>query len=258
MPTMNTQSPRKRRYNHVLVDLDNTLLDFGVCEKRIQEEMAREFGYMPRTKDGQDLTAAYRAINSELWRSYERGEIDSAALQTERFRRLIEKLDVTAAARPPEAWFLNMQFIKRLSACAELVPLADRIVPAIAPIVAITNGFPDVQYPRIKASGLGKWVDRVFISEEIGSAKPSQAYFDHVLSELGGPDPRECIVIGDSLSSDIAGGLAAGMDTVWFDRSGALGVHAAYQPEGVEPTWRITSLAQLKKIVLFEPESKMG
>lgn len=241
----------KRRYAHVLIDLDNTLLDFGVCERRIQEEMAREFGYMPRTKDGEDLTRAYRGINAELWRAYERGEIESGELQIERFRRLIERLDVTASARPPEAWFLNMQFIKRLSHCAELVPLADRVLPAIAPVVAITNGFPDVQYPRIEASGIGRWIDRTFISEEIGAAKPSREFFDHVLAELGHPDPRACIVVGDSLSSDIAGGAAAGMDTVWFDRSAALGVDAAYRIEGLEPTWTITSLVQLKKIILF-------
>lgn len=240
-----------RRYAHILVDLDNTLLDFGVCEKRIQEEMAREFGYMPRTKDGEDLTTAYRAINGELWRAYERGEIATEELQIERFRRLIERLDVTAAIRPPEPWFLNMQFIKRLTACAELVPLADRVVPDLAPIVAITNGFPEVQYPRLQASGLQRWIDGVFISEEIGAAKPSREFFDHVLRELGNPDPSTCVVVGDSLSSDIAGGIAAGMDTVWFDRSAALGVHAAFRPEGIEPTWRITSLVQLRDILLY-------
>lgn len=240
----------KRRYTHILVDLDNTLLDFGVCEKRIQEEMAREFGYMPRTRDGQDLTTAYRAINGELWRAYERGEIATEELQIERFRRLIDRLDVTAAVRPPEAWFLNMQFIKRLTACAELVPLADRVVPDLAPIVAITNGFPEVQYPRIEASGLTRWIDRIFISEEIGAAKPSSRFFDHVLAALGNPDPSECVVVGDSLTSDIAGGAGAGMDTIWFDRSAALGSHAAHQPEGLEPTWRITSLVQLRDILL--------
>ena len=240
----------KRRYTHVLVDLDNTILDFGVCERQILEAMAREFGYMPRTLDGEDLTAAYRAINADLWCLYERGEVSIDTLQIERFRRLIERLDVTAAVRPPEPWFLNMQFIMRLKRCAETVPLADRVVPAIAPVIATTNGFPDVQYSRIEASGLASSFERVFVSEEIGAAKPSKTFFDHVLAEIGDPDPTECIVVGDSLTSDIAGGIAAGMDTVWFDRSAMLGTTAA-PPDGVQPTWRITSLVQLKEIVLF-------
>ncbi len=238
-----------KRYAHILMDLDNTLLDFGRCEKRIQEEMAREFGYMPRTVTGEDLTRAYRRINAQLWRAYERGEIASADLQITRFERLIEVLDVTAAARPPEAWFLNMQFRKRLAGCAETVPLALSVVRDIAPVTAITNGFPDVQYPRIAASGLEPFFDHVFISEEIGAAKPSKLFFTHVLEKLGNPDLKDCLVVGDSLTSDIAGAVSMGIDSVWFDRSSALGAEAAHRSDGVEPTWRITSLSELRSIV---------
>jgi 2-haloacid dehalogenase len=239
----------QRKYRHVLLDADNTILDFAVCERRILETMAREFGFMPRTRSGEDLTAAYRRINASLWRDLEEGAIGPEELKIERFRRLIEHLDFTAISRPLEPEFLNMQFIMRLTGCAELVPTAKAVVPSIAPVSIITNGFADVQRPRLAASGLAEYIDHTFISEEIGAAKPQAAYFDNVLAALGNPDPRECVVVGDSLSSDIAGGIAAGMDTVWFDRSEMLGEKRVTPSPDRKPTHRITRLVQLRDII---------
>jgi 2-haloacid dehalogenase len=211
--------------------------------------MAREFGFMPRTRSGEDLTAAYRRINASLWHDLEQGTIGPDELKIERFRRLIEHLDFTAISRPLEPEFLNMQFIMRLTGCAELVPTAKAVVASIAPVSIITNGFANVQRPRLAASGLSDLVDHLFISEEIGAAKPQKAFFDHVLSALGNPDPRECVVVGDSLSSDVAGGLAAGMDTVWFDRSEMLGEKRVTPSPDRTPTHRITRLVQLRDII---------
>jgi len=239
----------QRRYHHVLIDADNTILDFGVCEKRILEDIAREFGFMPRTTDNEDLTTAYRRINSALWRALERGEIAADELKIERFRQLAEILDFTAISRPVRPEVLNQQFIARLSGCGETVPTAPAVLAAIAPVTVITNGFADVQRPRFAASGLDPYIDRYFISEEVGANKPDGAFFAHVLEELGNPDPRRCLVIGDSLTSDIAGGNAAGIDTVWFDRSGEQGGAAADAQGEVVPTYRITRLVELKTIV---------
>lgn len=243
-----------RRYRHILVDADNTILDFAVCERRILETMAREFGFMPRTVDNRDLTAAYRQINAALWRKLEQGAISPEDLKVERFRQLIEVLDFTALSRPLEPWFLNMQFIMRLKDCGDAVPTAAAVLKSIAPVTVITNGFADVQKPRLAASGLLESIDGVFISEEIGAAKPQPAFFASVLSALGDPDPSECLVVGDSLSSDIAGGNAAGMDTVWYDRSENLGENPPVPQEGQEPTFRITRLVELRTIVFEETE----
>jgi 2-haloacid dehalogenase len=240
----------QRRYQHVLIDADNTILDFSVCEKRILEDIAREFGFMPRTKDDEDLTTAYRRINSALWRALERGEIAAEELKIERFRQLAELLDFTAISRPVRPEVLNQQFIARLSGCGETVQTALAVLAAIAPVTVITNGFADVQRPRFAASGLDEYIDRYFISEEVGANKPDGAFFAHVLEELGNPDPRSCLVIGDSLTSDIAGGNAAGIDTVWFDRSGENHHGGPDGPDAIKATYRITRLVELKKIVL--------
>ncbi len=212
--------------------------------------MALEFGFMPVTKEGVDLTTAYREINAELWRQLEEGEIGPDELKIERFRRLVRILDFSAISRPVEPEFLNRQFIARLSRCGEVVPTSPQVLRAIAPVVVVTNGFADVQRPRLDASGLGPYTSDVIISEEIGAAKPQRAFFDHVLARLGDADPAECIMIGDSLSSDIVGGNRAGIDTVWLDRSAMLGETPPEVTGERRPTWRITRLVQLKEIIL--------
>lgn len=239
-----------RTYQHILIDADNTILNFAVCEKRILEDIAREFGFMPRTLDDEDLTTAYRRINSALWAALERGEIAAADLKIERFRQLSDVLDYTAISRPVAPEVLNQQFIARLATCGEVVPTARAVLAAIAPVVVITNGFAEVQRTRFAASGLNEFVSDLFISEEVGANKPDPAFFTHVLDRLGNPDPATCLVIGDSLTSDIAGGNAAGMDTVWFDRSEMIG-EPAPAGAGTHPaTYRITRLVELKQIVL--------
>lgn len=242
----------QRRYEHILIDADNTILNFAVCERRILETMAREFGFMPWTTDGEDLTAAYRRINASLWQDLEQGKIEPEELKVERFRQLIEHLDFTALSRPVAPEFLNMQFIMRLKQCPEVVPTAAPVIASIAPVTVITNGFADVQRSRLEGSGLLPHISHVFISEEIGAAKPQPAFFDYVLRALGNPAPAACLVVGDSLSSDIAGGNAAGMDTVWFDRSEMLGETTPIPKPGQEPTHRITRLVELRDIVGIE------
>lgn len=243
-----------RRYKHILIDADNTILNFSVCEKRILENMARDFGFMPWTIDGEDLTTAYRRINGTLWRALERGEIAPDELKIERFRQLAELLNFTAISRPVPPEILNRQFIQRLSTCGELVPTARTVLEKLAPVTVITNGFADVQRPRFAATGLEPCIDHVFISEDIGVAKPDPAFFDAVVSALGNPERSECLVIGDSLTSDIAGGNAAGMDTVWFDRRVITGESTQSDGEAKDApshpaTFRITRLVQLYDIV---------
>ena len=241
-----------RSYSHILIDADNTILNFAVCEKRILETMAREFGFMPRTLDDEDLTACYRKINAGLWAELEQGRITPEELKIERFRRLIGHLNFTAISRPVTPEFLNDQFVRRLGMCSEIVPTADRVLAWLAEratVSIVTNGFAEVQRPRLAASGLEPFISNLFISEEIGAAKPQPAFFEHVLSSLGRPEPGECLVVGDSLSSDVAGGRAAGMDTVWFDRSEMLGETPPTPAPDAAPTWRITRLVKLRDIV---------
>ena len=106
-------------------------------------------------------------------------------------------------------------------------------------MLLLTNGLTDVQRPRFKASTIGHYFEDWVISEEVGVAKPDPRIFDIAFQRLGGPDRREVLIIGDSLTSDMAGGVAYGIDTCWYNPTGR-----AADP-GLAITYQIQDLDQL-------------
>lgn len=92
-------------------------------------------------------------------------------------------------------------------------------------------------------SALKDCFEHIFVSEDIGFQKPQPAYFEHCLRALGNPDPARCLVVGDSLSSDMAGGIAAGLPTCWFNPEGAA------RPADMPITYEIHALEELEDIV---------
>lgn len=204
-------------YRHMLFDVDNTLIDFHACECEIFRALAHEFGFSLTTTGGTDLLCEYRRINRALWQRLERAEITPAAVRRRRFEMLAEHIHTTAAARPPDPACLDRAFMRRLRLCAIPVPGALALIRSIAPITIVTNGFAEVQHSRLAIAGISAYARHVFVSEEVGAGKPQREFFDHVLRVLGDPAPAECIIVGDSVSSDITGGKRAGMTTVLFD-----------------------------------------
>jgi HAD superfamily hydrolase (TIGR01549 family) len=87
-------------------------------------------------------------------------------------------------------------------------------------LAVVTNGLSEVQRPRLKASAISGLIEKVFISEEIGAAKPEPAFFDAVFREIGVPAKSEVLIIGDSLNADMQGGINCGIDTCWYNPDG--------------------------------------
>ena len=107
----------------------------------------------------------------------------------------------------------------------------------------VTNGLGEVQRARIDRLGIDQFFDVISISAELGLAKPSPSIFDHTLAELGVTDRSGVVMIGDSLTSDIAGGVAAGVDTMWFNPHG--------KDRGMaHPTHEVTSLEAILPLIL--------
>ena len=110
-------------------------------------------------------------------------------------------------------------------------------------LIAVTNGTKVAQQKKLRVSGLDKIFDEVYISEDVGAEKPNREYFDFVFREAGITDPKEVLVIGDSLTSDMRGGEIAGADTCWFNPGHAV------NDKGVKVTYEIDSLDRLKEIL---------
>ena len=114
-------------------------------------------------------------------------------------------------------------------------------------LALITNGIPDVQRPRIRRSGLDRLFPVVVISGEEGVAKPAPEIFDIALERMGDPAPEEVLLVGDSLSSDVRGGVDYGLDTCWYNPT------ALERGEGPEPRYEIRRLHELREIVAAGP-----
>lgn len=223
-------------YETVLIDADNTLLDFDAAEAQALRRTMERRG-LPYNEETQ---ARYVAINRALWDAYHRGEADQGWLKGERFRRFGESLGWSGDAA---AW--DREYLEALGDCGDLLPGALELLARIKPRCRIglaTNGLQIVQRRRLAGNPIMDYLDGVFISQEMGVGKPHKAYFDAVLSALGA-SARTAVMVGDDLLSDIQGAINAGIDSIWYSRKGG---------SSPLPTYTVTALGDVAKIVLGE------
>ena len=196
--------------NNFLLDADETILDFV----RSSRESLRFALEMSGIEYHEEYFAAYKAINDAIWKDYERGEITKAMLSVVRFSRFFDRIGICAdAAKTNEIYF------KKLSKTGYMLPGADQFLRQMklrGKIYLITNGTPAAQYGRLDSLGIRDVFEGIYVSDEIGYAKPDRRFFEYVLQKEA-LRKNECIVIGDSLSSDIAGAGNAGLKCIWYN-----------------------------------------
>lgn len=229
------------RYTVLLLDADGTLFDYDRAESYALETTFARFG-VPYDAD-RDLPV-YRRINAEMWRAFERGEIDPATLSVERFRRVLDALGASGRTDPAE---LAERYLGHLAEGSFLIPGALEVVAELAGrarIVVVTNGLSRVQRSRFAGSGLAEHVEHLVISDEIGVQKPEPGVFDAALAPFDGVPREEVLMVGDSLTSDIAGGVRYGIATCWYNPGGRENPRG-----GPVPTHEIGGLEELPSLV---------
>ena len=204
----------KKRYDFLLLDADDTILDFIRCEESALKD-ALEAAGLP---SGREIIDGYSEINMKYWKMLERREITRERLTYARFEEFASHFgfdtDTNALAEEYASSLAYQHFLfpGALDCCRELAK--DR------KLYIITNGIGPVQEKRIADSGLLPYVKDVFISDYIGAVKPSPQYFMKVAERIPGFDREAALVVGDSLSSDIRGGIDAGIDVCWVNPAG--------------------------------------
>ena len=202
------------KYDILLIDADDTLFDFRACEKEAFYKAYTESGY----ECNDEIYAEYSQINLSMWKMLERGEIDKARLKVERFEKLFSNHGIKGDAQA-----LCSLYGRCLSECHTLIPGAKKFLEQVnktCRVYIITNGIAETQEKRFRDSGIDGLVDGVFISEKIGANKPSEAFFNHVMSKIPDFDISRAIVFGDSLTSDIKGAANAGIASCLFNPDG--------------------------------------
>ena len=198
----------------LLIDADDTLLDFTLGE-RTALGLAFAAHSLPFASDTHRV---YHAINYKWWEKFERGEVSRADLVWHRFADLLEHYQLSF-----DPAVLNASYEQNLVEQHELIAGAKEFLIKMRAryrLYVVSNGHVRTQTKRFAQSGLDRLADGVFISEAVGYHKPQKEFFEHVAASIPHFDKDRAVLIGDSLSSDIQGGLNYGIKTILFNREG--------------------------------------
>ena len=231
-------------YTCVLLDIDNTLLDFDAAEHQALTDMLAEY----ELPHDENACAVYHQINRELWDALAKGQMNKQKLFQVRFGRFMQAMQLPDNGKSKA---MNDRYEELLSTHADLLPgalTALEELSEVATLAIVSNGAAAVQEPRIAASGIDRYMDGIYISEKIGAAKPSAKLFEHALRDLGITNRSRVLMVGDDLLADIKGGINAGVDTCWFNPN-----HTE-NPGKVIPTYEIASLEELYPLVMEQDE----
>ena len=184
----------------------------------------------------------YGRINKQKWKLFEAGKITKAELQYQRFAEFFEAYAITGM----DPVKVNFQYLDNLADGSQLLDGAYELCRDISPgrrMAIITNGVERTQIGRFEKSTIRPFFEAIFVSERIGVAKPEEKYFNHVFSGMGLTDKRSVLIVGDSLSSDIEGGIRYGVDTCFFN-AGKIRTDG-----GSRATYEVTQLADIRMLV---------
>lgn len=231
-------------YTCVLLDVDNTLLDFDAAERQALIEMLAEYD-LPH--DGH-ACEVYHKVNRELWDALAKGKLNKAKLFQTRFLRFLQAMDLPDNGK---SHAMNDRYEELLATHSDLIPGALNALEElgeVATLATVSNGAAMVQQARIRDSGVEKYMDGIYISEKVGAAKPSAKLFEHVLKDLGISNRSRVLMVGDDLLADIKGGQNAGVDTCWVNFKNEENV------TDIHPKYEIHSYEELYKIVMESEE----
>lgn len=227
-----------KTYDVFLLDADGTLFDYDKAEENALKSVFHKY----RVDYAEDVRAIYRKINQALWDSLEKGQIDKSDIQVLRFKQLFDALGI---ACDPKRF--SDDYLIELGKGSFLIEGALEVCKSICEnhgkAYIVTNGISSTQKARLENSVIKPYIAEIFISEEIGYHKPNPLYFEYVFSHIPDVDKSKMIIIGDSLSADIAGGIHAGIDSCWFNK------FDSKNNTNTAPTYEIKSLTELYALI---------
>ena len=219
-----------------MLDLDDTILDFHKAERIALSKTIRDFGVEPT----EEVLNRYHHINKWHWEQLELGLMTREQVLVGRFAQLFRELEMEV-----DAAACMKGYERNLSIGHYFLPGAEEAVKRLHEkyrLFLVSNGTATVQQGRLTSAGLYPYFEQVFISQEIGFNKPDKAYFDRCFERIPGFEPEKALMVGDSLTSDIKGGINAGLKTVW--------VNPEHKSCGdIRPDYEIEGLCQLEALL---------
>lgn len=226
------------KYDVIIFDADGTLFDFEKSEMEAIKNTSLHFGL---DYDEMYHLNVYKDVNSKIWKEFEEGKITQKELKIQRFSRYFKKLNIDL--NPNE---FAIKYMEELSLGSFLFDESTALIEKIhgqAKLTILTNGLTNVQNGRIRKSTIANYFDDIVISEEVGFSKPNIEIFEIAMKNINHTDKSKVLIVGDSLSSDIKGGINYGIDTCYYNPLGILNT------SDIKPTYEIKSLLQLICII---------
>ena len=222
----------------ILLDVDNTLIDFNKSAEWSMRKCFEEYNL----EMTDEVIPTFHRINDELWHRIEKGTITKPQLHKIRWQTIFDELGIKADGPSFEE-----KFIKYVPQAGIPVEGAKELLDFLYEkyiICYASNSSKDQQMIKLTKADMLKYADHLFISDEIGVAKPAKEYFEECLRRLSPLKKEEVILIGDSLTADIEGGVNFGIKTIWFDylKKG--------KAEGIIPDYTVTKLEEIKSLLL--------
>ena len=211
----------------------SSCFDFHKAEKIALTKTLVHFGIDPT----EETLALYSTINAAHWKRLELGEISREEVKVGRYRELFETIGVECDPVKATAYYESMLAIGHY-----FMPGAPELLGELYRkyrLYIVSNGTAKVQEGRIGSSGITKYMDGIFISQILGANKPDKQFFDICFAEIPDFSLSETVIIGDSLSSDIKGGINAGITTVWFNPKGI------ENDSDIKPDYTINELSEV-------------
>ena len=220
----------------IFLDLDDTILDFHRSEGVALSKTLQSLNVDPT----EAVLARYSQINRAHWQALERKELTRAQVLTGRFQQLFGELGMNVSANVAQSLYE-----KNLSQSHFFIDGAPRLLMTLSrkyPLYIVSNGTILVQTSRIASSGIGRYFKDVFLSEQLGADKPQIEFFERATGQIVGYTPEESIILGDSITSDIQGGINAGMHTCWYNPH-------RRDNHGIIPEFEIADLAEFDTVL---------
>ncbi|MFT2110136.1 pyrimidine 5'-nucleotidase [Marinomonas sp. 2405UD68-3] len=222
------------QYDWIMFDADETLFHFNAFEGLRTAFIEFDVDFSAADYD------EYQALNKPLWVQYQNDEIDAETLKNRRFSEWAKRLNVSEMT-------LNAAFLKAMTqVCTPLDGVLDLLnaLQGQAKLAIITNGFTDLQQSRLERNGLQHTFEFLAISEQVGVAKPNKGIFEFAFEKMGHPAKDKILMVGDTLTSDVLGGLNAGIDTCWYNP------HSLSNTENFSATFEVSSHDELKRFLI--------
>ena len=228
------------KYEWLLFDLDDTILDFDISERYALEKALLRVGISFQPKH---LTI-YEKINRKCWDAFEAGSLPQAAINETRFSEFLAAL----ALPETNAIEFGNYYLTQLSEKAVFMEGAEALLDSIYKkyqLGIVTNGLKEVQRPKLKKNKLMHYFKIIVVSDEIGVSKPNTDFFDYAFAEMKFPSKERVLIIGDSLNSDVKGGLNYGIDTCWYNPNKKKNITTK------TPTYEINNLNELNRLKII-------